>query len=124
MSQKCQSFSCSLSHASLERPPQSDSHDHVADAVNMIGRRPFVDDHTHMPKVQVLAKQPRDVDEKWGLAISHRQEQCPQSPWEVASILTIPMGLHRHSVATRWCTNVLPRCQLPCHLEKRRNESK
>jgi hypothetical protein len=39
------------------------------DAVNMIGHRPLIDDHTHTLKVQVAAKQPQDTNEKWGLAI-------------------------------------------------------
>jgi hypothetical protein len=124
ISQQRQSFSCSLSHASLEHPPRCGSLDHVADAANMIGRRPLVDDHTHTPKVRVPAKQPQDTDEKWGLAISQRQEQCPQSPQEIASIMTIAMGLCRHGIPMRQHVNVLPHCQLPCHLEKRRNESK
>jgi hypothetical protein len=66
MSQKRQSISCSLFHASLEHPPQCGSFDHMVDAVNMIGYRPLIDDHTHMPKIRVPAKQPRDADEKWG----------------------------------------------------------
>jgi hypothetical protein len=41
----------------------------VTNAANTIGRWPLVDDHPHMPKVRVPAKQPRDTDEKWGLAI-------------------------------------------------------
>jgi hypothetical protein len=124
MSQKRQSFLCSLSHASLERSPWCGSLDHMADAVNMIGRRPLIDDHTNMPNVRVPAKQPRDTDEKWGLAISQHQEQCPQSPHEVANTLTIVMGLCRHDIPLWGRVNVLPRYQLPCHLEKRRNESK
>jgi hypothetical protein len=118
MSQNSQSFSCNLSHAFLERPPRCGSLDHLVNAADMIGHRPPIDDHTHMPKVQVPMKQPRGADEKWGLAISQRQEQCPQSPQEVASTLTITMGLRRHIIPTRRCTDVLPRCQLPCHLEK------
>jgi hypothetical protein len=51
MSQKRQSFSCSLSHSSLKHPPRYGSLDHVVDAANMIGRRPIVDDHMHMPKL-------------------------------------------------------------------------
>jgi hypothetical protein len=74
MSQNNQSFSCILSHASLERPPQCGSLDHLADAVDMISRRTLIDDHTHMQKVQVPVKQPRRAEEKWGLAISQRQE--------------------------------------------------
>jgi hypothetical protein len=46
--------------------------------------------------------------------------QCPQSPQEVASMLTIVVGLHSHSVPSRRCVNVLPYRKLPCHLEKKR----
>jgi hypothetical protein len=53
---ECPSFLCILSHASLECPPRCGSLDHVADAVNMIGHRPLIDDHTHTPNVQVPAK--------------------------------------------------------------------
>jgi hypothetical protein len=77
MSQKHQSFSCNLSHASLKHPSRCGSLDHVADAANMIGRRPLIDDHTYTPKVRVPTKQAWDTDEKWGLAIPQRQEQCP-----------------------------------------------
>jgi hypothetical protein len=120
MSQKHQSFSCSLSHASLKCPPRCGSLDHLADVANMIGRRPLIDDHMHMPKVRVPTKQPRGADEKWGLTISLHQEQCPQSPQEVTDTLTIAMGLRRHNIPRRGRANVLPRYQLPCHLEKRR----
>jgi hypothetical protein len=51
MPQNGQSISCSISHASLERPPRLGGLDHLADAANMIGRRHLVDDHTHMPQV-------------------------------------------------------------------------
>jgi hypothetical protein len=64
-------------------------------------------------------KQPQDTDKKWGLAIPHCQEHGLYSPREVSSILTITVGLRRHDIPTRWCANVLPRCQLrPYHLEK------
>jgi hypothetical protein len=87
--------------------------------VNMIGRRPLIDDHMHTPKVRVPVKQPQDADEKWGLSIPQCQEQCLQSPREVASTLTIAMGLHRHGIPTWQHANKLPPCQLhPCHLEK------
>jgi hypothetical protein len=105
-----QSFSRSLSHASLEHPHRCGSLDHKADVANMIGRGPLIDDHTHTSKVRVPMKQPRDTDEKWGLSIPQRQEQCLQSPQEVASMLTIAMRLHRHSIPTRRCANMLPRC--------------
>jgi hypothetical protein len=74
MSKQCQSFSCGLSHASLERPPRCGSLDHMMDAANMISHWPLIDGHMHTPKVQVLAKQPRDTDEKRGLAIPQCQE--------------------------------------------------
>jgi hypothetical protein len=109
---------------SLERPRRCGSLNHVVDVVNMIGRRPLIDDHTDTLKVQVPVKQPSDTDEKWGLAIPQHQEQCSQSPREVASTLTNATRLRRHGVPTRQCANMLPCCQLPCHLEKRRNESK
>jgi hypothetical protein len=41
----------------------------VMDEVNTISHWPLVDDHKHMPKVQVSVKQPRDTDEKRGLTI-------------------------------------------------------
>jgi hypothetical protein len=52
--------------------------------------------------------------------MSQYQEHYLQIPQEVANTLTITVGLRRHSIPTRWRVNVLPRCQLPCHLEKRR----
>jgi hypothetical protein len=122
MSQNSQSFLCNLSHASLERPPRCGSLDHLADATDMINCRPLVDDHTHTPKACVPMRQPRGVDKKWGLAISQRQEQCLLTPREVASMLAITMGLHRHDIPMRRCMNVLPHCELPCHLEKRRKQ--
>jgi hypothetical protein len=91
----------------------------MTDVMNMIDRRPLIDDYTPMPKVQVPMKQPRDTDEKSGLAIPQCQEHGPQSPWEVSSIPTIAVELCSHGIPTRWRANVLPRCQLcPCHLEK------
>jgi hypothetical protein len=86
----------------------------------MIHHRPLVDDHTHTPSVQVPTKQPQGSDEERGVAISQRQEQCPQSPQEVASILTIAMGLRRHIIPMRRHTDVLSRYQLPRHQDKRR----
>jgi hypothetical protein len=120
MSQNDQSFSRSISHASLERPPWCGSLDHLVDAVNMIDHRPLVDDHMHIPQVQVPTKQPQGADEVWGLTKTQRQEQCPQSPREIASMLAITVRLRRHGIISWWCMNVLPRCQLPHHLEKRR----
>jgi hypothetical protein len=76
MSQKCQSFSGSLSHGSLERPPRFGCLNHLAFVADMIGLRPLIDDHTHTLEVRVPTKQPWGVDEKWGLVISQRQEQC------------------------------------------------
>jgi hypothetical protein len=118
MSQNSQSFSCSLSQASLKSTAQCGSLDHLADVVDTIGCRTFVDDHTHMLKVLVPTKQPRGAGEKWGLAISQHQEQCPQSPREVDS--TLAMELCRHNISTWWHANVLPHCQLSHHLDKRR----
>jgi hypothetical protein len=93
----------------------------MADVANMTSRRSLVDDHTHTPKVRVPVKIPRDADEKWRHAIPQLHEQCPQSPREVANMLTIAMELCRHGIPTRWHTNVLPRCQLhPCHLEEKK----
>jgi hypothetical protein len=117
------------SHARLRKWQYNDcsicgSLNHVTDATNMIGRRSLVDDHMHTPKVRVPTKQPLDTDKKWGLTIPQHQEQCPQSPREVASTLTFAMGLRRHGIPMWRCANVLPHCQLPCHLQKRRNESK
>jgi hypothetical protein len=77
MSRNSQSFSGSLSNDTLEDPPRCESLDHLADVVDMIDSRPLIDDYTHMPKVQVPTMQPRGADEKWGLAISQCQEQCP-----------------------------------------------
>jgi hypothetical protein len=116
MSQNNQSFSCCLSHASLKCPPRCGELDHLA---NAISRRPLVDHHTYTPKVRVLTKHHQGSNEERGLAIAQRREHCPQSPREVANILTIAMGLRRHSIPTRQCKNVLPRCQLPRHLDKR-----
>jgi hypothetical protein len=61
-----------LSHASLERRPRCRSLDHLADAVDMIGRRPLVDHHTYTPKVRVSTQQPRGLDEERGLASTQR----------------------------------------------------
>jgi hypothetical protein len=51
-SQQHQSFSWSISHASLERPPWCGSLDHVTDAANTIGHWPLIDDHPHKPKYE------------------------------------------------------------------------
>jgi hypothetical protein len=53
MSQDDQRFSCSISHASLECPPRCRILDYLVDAANMVGRRPLIDDHMHMPQVRV-----------------------------------------------------------------------
>jgi hypothetical protein len=92
----------------------------LVNAANTIGHRPLVDHHMYASKVQVTTKQPRGSNEERWLAITQRQEHYPQSPREVASILTIYMGLHRHSIPTRRRTNVPPDYQLPRHLDKRR----
>jgi hypothetical protein len=94
----------------------------MVNVASMIGRRPLVYHHTYTTKVRVPTKQPWGSNEERGLAISQRQEQCPQSPRKVASILTITMGLRRHNIPMRQCTNVLPHCQLPRHLEKSRKQ--
>jgi hypothetical protein len=60
-------------------------------------------------------QQPRGPDEEWGLAGTHRQKHDPQSPREVASIMTITVGLRGHSIPTQWRMDMLP-----CHLEKGR----
>jgi hypothetical protein len=120
MSQNGQSFLCSISHASLECPPRCGGLNHLADVVNTIGRRPLIDDRVHMPQVRVPTKKPRGVDEEWGPAKTQQREECPQSPREIVSTLAITMRLGRHGVKSRWCTNMLPHCQLPRHLEKRR----
>jgi hypothetical protein len=57
-----------LHHSSVILQHKGHVH-HVMDAANMIDRRPLIDDHLHKPKVRVPAKQPQDIDEKWGLAI-------------------------------------------------------
>jgi hypothetical protein len=120
MSQNSQSFLCCLSHASLEHPPRCGGLDHLVNMANTISHRSLIDHHTYTPKVPVLMKQPWGSNEERELAISQHQEQCPQSPREVASILTITIGLRRHNTPTRRCTNVLPCYQLPRHLDKRR----
>jgi hypothetical protein len=97
------SFSCSLSHASLKCIPQCGSLNHVMDAAKMIGCSPLVYDHVHIRKVRVPMKQPRDTDKKRGIAIPQYQEHGPSGPREVSSILTIIVGLRRHSIPTRWC---------------------
>jgi hypothetical protein len=119
MSQNSQGFSYCLSHASLERPPRCGCLDHLVNVVDTIGCRPLVY-HMYTPKVRVPTKQSQGSDEEWGLTISQRKEQCQQSPQEVANMPTIAMGLHRHSISTRWGTNIFPCCQLPRHLEKKR----
>jgi hypothetical protein len=77
MMQYGQSFLCSVLNSSLKRLPQSCSLDHLADTVDMISRRLLVDDHPHVPEICVPTKQPRGSDEKRGLAITQRQEECP-----------------------------------------------
>jgi hypothetical protein len=77
MMQYDQSFSCSVSHSSLERPPRSGDLDHLAGAADTINRRLLIDDHSHVPKISVPTMQPRGSDEKLGLAITQRQEECP-----------------------------------------------
>jgi hypothetical protein len=68
---------CNISHASLERPPRCESYDHLTDVADMIGRRPLIDDHVHLPQLRVPTKQPRGADKEWGLTKTQRREQCP-----------------------------------------------
>jgi hypothetical protein len=121
VSQNNQRFSGYLSHAYLQCPPLCRSLDHLADVVDTISHRPLVNHHTYMPKVRVSTKQPWGSDEEQGLTTIQHQEYYLQSPREVASILIIATALHRHSIPTRWRTNVLPCRQLhACHLDKRK----
>jgi hypothetical protein len=121
MSQNSQCFLGCLSHGCLEHPPRCRSLDHLANAANTIGCRPLVDHHTNMPMVWSPMKQTQGFDQERGLAGTQRSEHGLQSPWEVANILTIIMGLCGHNIPTRWCTGILPCHQLhPCHLDKRR----
>jgi hypothetical protein len=125
MTQYNQSFSCSISHTFLACPPQCRSLDHLEDTVDRISHRPLIDNHMYMLEIRVPLKQPRGSNEKQGLAISKREEQCPQSSQEIASKLTITMRFHRHDIPKWWSANVLPCRKLPCHLEKEKeNESK
>jgi hypothetical protein len=121
MMQDDQCFTSCLSHAGLKCPPWCRSLDYLADAVDTISRRPLINHHTYMLEVQVSTQQPRGLDEERGLAGTQRQKHSPQIPRKVASILTITVGLHGHSVPTWWHADMLPCHQLhPCHLEKRR----
>jgi hypothetical protein len=121
MSQDGQCFTGCLSHTSLERPPWCKSLNHLADAIDTIGHRSLVYHHTYTPKVRVSMQQPRGPDEERRLAGTQRQKHGPQIPREVASILTITVGLRGHSIPMRRCTDMLPCHQLhPHHLEKGR----
>jgi hypothetical protein len=66
MMQYGQSFSCNVSHSSLEHPAHSGSLDHLANTVNMIGHRLLIDDHPHMSEIGVPMKQPQGSDKKRG----------------------------------------------------------
>jgi hypothetical protein len=93
----------------------------LADAADMIGRRSLIDHHTYTPKVRVSSQQPRGPNEERGLTETKRYKHGPQSPWEVASVLTIIVGLCEHSIAMRRCTDMLSCRQLhPHHLDKGR----
>jgi hypothetical protein len=72
MAQDGQCFTGCLSYAGLERPPWCKSLDYLADAPDMISRRPLVDHHTHVLEVRVPTQQPRDPDEEWGLTGTQR----------------------------------------------------
>jgi hypothetical protein len=50
MSQDGQSFTCSISHSSLERAPRDESLDHLAAT---IGHRHLVYDHMYMSEIRV-----------------------------------------------------------------------
>jgi hypothetical protein len=66
----------------------------------MTSRRPVVDHHTYTPKVRVSTQQPWGSDEERGLIGTKCQKHSPQSPRELASILTIAVGLRGHSNPT------------------------
>jgi hypothetical protein len=72
MTQDGQCFTGCHSHVGLERPPWCRSLDYLADAADMITRRPLVNHHTYMPEVRVSAQQPRGPDEERGLAGTQR----------------------------------------------------
>jgi hypothetical protein len=65
-----QSFSCSISHSSLDRPPRGGSLNHLANMADMIGRRLVVYDHMYMPEIRVPSKQPQGSNEERGLTIT------------------------------------------------------
>jgi hypothetical protein len=67
MSQYRQRFTGCLSHARLKHPPRCRSIDHLADAADIIGRRPLVDHHTYTPKVRVSTQQLQGYNEERGL---------------------------------------------------------
>jgi hypothetical protein len=93
----------------------------LANAVDTIGHMTLVDHHMYTPKVRVPMKQPCSSDEQRGLARTQRLEHGSQSPQEVASILTITVGLCGHNIPTWQHKNMLPCRHLPpCHLDKRR----
>jgi hypothetical protein len=121
MSQDSQCFMGYLSHAFLKCSPWCRSLDHFADAEDTIGRRPLIDHHTYTPKVQVFTQQPRGSDEEQGLTGTQGLKHGLQNPRDVASVLTITVELHGHSMPTRWRTDMLSRRQLhPRHLDKGR----
>jgi hypothetical protein len=67
-----------------------------------------------VPEIGVPSKQPRGFD-----------KECPWSPWEIASTVTINVKLCGHDILLWWCANVLPCRKLPCDLEKEKdNKSK
>jgi hypothetical protein len=70
MMQCDQSFSCSISHSSLKRPPQGGSLDHLADTMDTIDHRLLIYDHLYVLEIHVLSKQPWSSNEEWGIAIT------------------------------------------------------
>jgi hypothetical protein len=65
-----QSFTCSISNSSLERPSQGDNLNHLANMADTISRILLIYDHPHMPEIGVPSQQPRGSDVEWGIAIT------------------------------------------------------
>jgi hypothetical protein len=72
MTQDDQCFMGCLSHAGLECPSWCRSLDYLADAPDMISRRPLIDHHTYTLEVRVSTQQSRGPDEEQGLAGTQR----------------------------------------------------
>jgi hypothetical protein len=77
MMQYGQSFMCNIPYSSLKCSPRKGTIYHLTDMADMISHRLLVDDQPHVPEIIVPMKQPWDSDEKRGLAITQRQEECP-----------------------------------------------